>query len=1477
MHPIIAASDACILTLILLLILPGPRRFLLRLRHHLTESITRIGWIRRVLFVAGVIHPQLKGEHAPLVEDDKSLLVSGVHVDVGQMVGLVMGDAAGEGLGMIGAAVLGWTIVTILILIQSDVHPTAFVLATLSSITHAVSHILESIDKDLPTFLHPPQFISTWPSSPPFFLSWSLLPSGQGAMTRKMPLSELPGGVVPSREEEASVFREVVLYLDDLPDLSASDKAESVVMRFKAFSNSSKIKHLGLRLLAFELPYFIFQTSCSFSANMLAIAAPFLLYRITGFIQDESSTSTDTVLVPLGYAALLGLACMLRALCDGQAWHTGRRVGIRLRSILIDAIYKKGLRRVTVAPSAAAAQALAASGKDPNAAPLLTTVEVEEADEKPKGASSTPDTASTSTTTPTVDTTKPDAAKSETKQDDTASVGKIVTLMSSDCEKIHCWEYLGVGHAFGVAGFCGVGSHVVDGARAWYIAEWANRLLEELMGRTDRRTDVVNEALQGIRIIKFFAWEKNFLRKIKEARSKEMSSLVAFFYQNAVSQLVWDGAPLLVSFGTFFVYTVIAGKELDAKTAFASISLFNSLRIPLLAFPEIMVELFQLNVSVGRIQKFLDSPELEKYEAKRDVVVEEGVDLGFKDGWFSWHVADEPEETSTKKKGKNSTDETTPLLSSSSSSSTLTTLTDSTQSPTAAFTLRNLTLSLPIHGLTIITGSTGSGKSSIIQALLGEMKRVSGEKYLPTGGVAYVAQTSWLMNATIRDNICFGEEFEEGRYGRVVRACALEKDLESFEAGDLTEIGEKGINLSETTCVPRSCVYSRASFILLDDPLSAVDAPTARHLFDQAICGLLRDRTRILVTHAVALTLPRADLVVVLGNGEIVASGPPRDISTVIAGMEGADFNITPIPTASINEPLQEPIKDYGFGKTREDARKLVAAEESQTGAVKLTLFLVVFLAALGIERGAQAMDSFWIKRWVEAYKGGKCTEVFGGGSGVGWRTLSGVLEVTRRRVGYMISLLIGFWERPFRFFDKTPVGRILNRASKDISTIDREVMMSYYFFFALLLDLVAITVIVTSITPFFIVAFLPFIWIYYGIAKDYLASSRELKRLDSVTRSPIYSMFSESLVGASTIRAYGAEQRFQTESLRRVNLNHRAYLYLWCANRWLGVRISTVAGLVIFTAAGITVLSRQTIGPGLAGISLIWSLNFSDYLIWLIRVHAGLEMSLNAVERVGEYLEIEQEAGEAVEGVVVPTQWPTAGAISFNNLELRYAPDLDPVLKDVSFEIPGGSKVGIVGRTGAGKSSLTLALFRIVEPSSGHITIDGLNTSHIPLATLRSNLTIIPQDPFGDDDVWRCLQRVHILETMQTTEGGGEGGETVDVGFGGCGGWGNFSQGQRQLLCLARALLKSSKIAVLDEATASVDHETDARIQQTIRGPDFANVTVLSIATVFAPLQTMTTLSSLIKASCRREWGDGGVGGDDETGVEVAPPPPYV
>ncbi|KAJ3286409.1 hypothetical protein HDU79_006491 [Rhizoclosmatium sp. JEL0117] len=884
------------------------------------------------------------------------------------------------------------------------------------------------------------------------------------------------------------------------------------------------------------------------------------------------------------------------------------------------------------------------------------------------------------------------------------------------------------------------------------------------------------------------------------------------------------------------------------------------------------------------------------------------------------------------------------------------------------------------------SSDTGQSKdqTDMILALLGEMKRLGGRAFLPKNSmaadssVAYVAQTAWLLNATIRENILMGHAFDEKRYRETLEACSLVRDLETFSGGDLTEIGEKGVSISggqkQRISLARA-VYSDASVVLLDDPLSAVDAPTARHLLKYAVLGALKGRTVILVTHAVGLVAPFADHVVILQNGEVVSQGTPTEIAS--------DPNVPDITHQMLAQTVvltdeEDVKKDPNAAEKKdvvasdEDGTKLVEDEKRETGSVSWKvyktywdaggglLFLISFVVFQWLQSGANVSTDWWLSKWTSSANatepvgnmtsafvygpvqqfgaaplmmaagfvdGTKTTNVVSlqsfvasavsatGGLGhsetMFFIAIYGLLGFMKVLVAVILnlinvfgairasrslheSLLASVLGAPLRFFETTPLGRILNRFSKDISTIDEDVMNSVFYFCHQLVKGATIIAVISYSAPWFLISFFPIFYAYMSITQQYLNVSRELKRLQSISRSPIFSLFSECLAGVVTVRAYNQTARFQQMSSDRVNTNHKAFYLLWTANRWLCIRTDMISAVVILCAGGAVISGN--VNAGWAALTLLYAGQFSEALLWIVRMHADMEMSMNSVERCREYMDIEQEPARVVEGYRPSAEWPEKGEISVDGLSVRYGGDDQPfVLNGVTFKTRPGEKIGVVGRTGAGKSTLSLAFFRIIPLAQGSITIDGMDIGRMGLSDLRSKLTIIPQDPVlftgtvrsnldphgecDDAELWHVLRSTHVLESVNGATESGSSSTTLTPGVSATDldavatndevtltnpslkrvassatmksmsssmssnsgnsltldspvteNGGNFSQGQRQLLCMARALLRKSKVIFLDEATASIDAATDAKIQQTIR-EELKDATVLTIA----------------------------------------------
>jgi ABC-type multidrug transport system fused ATPase/permease subunit len=884
--------------------------------------------------------------------------------------------------------------------------------------------------------------------------------------------------------------------------------------------------------------------------------------------------------------------------------------------------------------------------------------------------------------------------------------------------------------------------------------------------------------------------------------------------------------------------------------------------------------------------------------------------------------------------------------------------------------LINLDVNFPVGRLSIIAGPTGSGKTSLLMALLGEMKLIEGRVHLPGGmtsraelpvdpatglvdSVAYCAQEAWLVNATVKENIIFASPLDEKRYRAVLKACALERDIEILDAGDKTLVGEKGISLSggqkQRISLARA-VYSSARHLLLDDCLSAVDSHTAKHLFRQALTGpLMLNRSCVLVTHNVALAVPQADHVVVLENGKVAAQGRPDDVAAT--GALGDEFFKSRPGSRASSRGLSRAHSDCGEDNADESTNgnangtangkkdeKSELAEGKATGSIKWST-VIMYLRSMGsgyywvvavsifcMQQLGSVSTNIWIRQWANAYHTASVNQedvgsyaaaahlkppTFNVGSVSKVSTwvpqqLSSRFSSTAAdgdvNVGYYLGVyaVLGllyiaislsreavlFWgslhaswkihdrllkavmHAKFRFFDSTPLGQLMNRFSKDVESVDQEVAPVAIGMLHSLASVIMIVILISVITPGFLIAGVFITLVYTALGAVYLNSSRDLKRLESVQRSPLYQQFGETLNGIVTIRAYGDGPRFIVDNHRRINAYNRPHIYLWASNRWLALRVDWTGALVSFFSATFVLLNIGKIDAGAAGLSLTYAVTFTENVLWLVRLYSEVQQNMNSVERVREYLEVEQEAAPVIEENRPTTDWPSQGAVDFKSYTTRYRPDLDPVLKEVSFSVKPGEKVGIVGRTGAGKSSLALALFRGLEAEKGQIVIDGVDIGAIGLRDLREAITIVPQDPtlftgtirsnldpfglFSDAEIFTAIRRVHLIgsgtsgtatpatsSTFTAVEGNGMNGSTVSVADNKnifhnldslvSESGSNLSQGQRQLLCLARALLKKPRVLMMDEATASIDYATDAKIQETLR--ELRDSTIITIA----------------------------------------------
>ncbi|XP_066891022.1 multidrug resistance-associated protein 1-like isoform X5 [Kogia breviceps] len=977
------------------------------------------------------------------------------------------------------------------------------------------------------------------------------------------------------------------------------------------------------------------------------------------------------------------------------------------------------------------------------------------------------------------------------------STGEIINLMSADAQQLmdltaninllwsapfqilmaisSLWQELGPAVLAGVAVLVFV---VPVNA---LVAHRMKKLKKSQTKNKDKQIKLLNEILHGIKILKLYAWEPSYKKKIIEIREQELEVQKSAGYLAVFSMLTLTCIPFFVSLATFGVYFLLdEGNILTATKVFTSMSLFNILRLPLFDLPMVISAVVQTRISLVRLEDFLNTEDFHPRSIETKYIGDHAI--GFTNASFSW---------------------------------------DKTGIPI----LKDLNIKIPEGALVAVIGQVGSGKSSLLSAVLGEMEKLKGVVQRK-GSVAYVSQQAWIQNCILQENILFGSVMQKQLYERVLEACALLPDLEQLPNGDQTEIGERGVNISggqrHRVSLARA-VYSGADIYLLDDPLSAVDVHVGKQLFEKVIgsSGMLKNKTRILVTHNLTL-LPLMDLIVVMESGRVAQMGTYQELLSktkyltnllqAFSEQEKAHalkrvsvINSRTVLKEQILEQNDRPLLDQG-------KQFSVGKEKVPVGGVKFSIILK-YLQAFGwlwvwlnvaTYLGQNLVgigQNLWLSAWAkEAKHMNNFTEwkrirsnklnIYGLlGLMQGLFVCSGAYVLTRGSLAASrtlhAQLLDNLLHLPLQFFETNPIGQIINRFTK----------------------------------------------------RYYVASSQQIRRLAGASRSLVLSHFSETLLGVSTIRAFGHEQRFIQQNKEVVNENLVCFYNNVISNRWLSVRLEFLGNLMVFFASLLAVLAGNSIDSAIVGLSISCALNITQSLNFWVRKACEIETNAVSIERVCEYENMDKEA-PWIMSKRPPSQWPNKGIVEFVNYQARYRDDLGLALQDITFQTHGEEKIGIVGRTGAGKSTLSNCLFRIVERSGGKIIIDGIDISTIGLHDLRGKLNIIPQDPvlfsgtlqmnldpldkYSDGELWEVLELCHLKGFVQSLPKKllheiSEGGE-------------NLSVGQRQLVCLARALLRKTKILILDEATASIDFETDNLVQTTIR-KEFSDCTILMIA----------------------------------------------
>uniref|UniRef100_A0A671QFW2 ATP-binding cassette sub-family C member 10 n=1 Tax=Sinocyclocheilus anshuiensis TaxID=1608454 RepID=A0A671QFW2_9TELE len=1107
------------------------------------------------------------------------------------------------------------------------------------------------------------------------------------------------------------------------------------------------VKLLQVLHKAFGLRYYLLGV-LKLAASMLAFAGPLLLGGLVGFMETEGAPLSKGVWCAVGLFASTFLAALLRNVFVYEV----SKVALQARAAVISTIYSKALK--------VSASALARF-----------------------------------------------------------SMGEVVNFMSTDTDRVvnffnsfhEVWSlpfqfvlalyllYLQVGVAF--LGGVGVAVLLVPLNKVL-----ASRILENnkhMLLHKDGRVKLMTEILFGIRVLKYYNWEEHFTQKIAEARKNELHHLKLLKYLDAVCVYTWAALPMVISILTFITY-VLLGNSLTAAKVFSTLALVEMLILPLNAFPWVLNGTLEAKVSLDRIQRFLTIQDQDLTVYYSQVCPEDPLSVvEMNRASFSWKQSEEHDSDSVPD--------------------------DKTEdgSPPHSFYLHALSLSVKRGSLVAVVGKVGCGKSSLLAAITGELSRSGGEVFVRgrEQGFGLAVQEPWIQHATVQDNILFGRDFDSMFYQAVIEACALADDLNILPGGDQTEVGENGVTLSggQKSCLALArAVYMDKEIYLLDDPLAAVDADVAHHLMEKCILGILKNKTRILCTHRIEF-VDKADVVVLMDNGLIVKTGTPKEVLSLVKAPKDCKNNSNAKEKGTDAFQMSEPVSWMVWMHASKNVSDwwlshwISHMKDNMTQLVSLSadsLLMLTFLSPERLmfhasDRGSETSGnmSSELKFYMTVYGSlAAANTVFTAARAFlfAYGAICAATVVHKR-------LLSSVLKATMTFFDTTPLGRILNRFSSDIYSVDDSLPFVLNILLANVFGLIGMLVVMSYGMPWVLLPLLPLGMLYFQTQCFYRHSSRELKRL---------------CMRASGHTTRSENYRFEEENERRLEQNQRCLFNSNAAMQWLDIGLQMIGVTVVTGISVIAVIQHQlkSIDPGLVGLSLSYALSITNLLSGLIFSFAQTEMQLVSIERTEEYsTNIPQEPQQASTEVL--NSWPEKGRVEFMGAVLAYRPGLPNALDGVNLEVLPGERVGIVGHTGSGKSSLFLALFRMVELNQGQILLDGVDISSVRLSNLRSKLAIIPQDPFlfsssvrenldphgrhPDFHLLDAIEQCHLGDVVQRI-----GGLDSEVGERGK----SLSVGQRQLLCLARALLTEADILCIDEATASVDHKTDMLLQKTIR-----------------------------------------------------------
>ncbi|KAJ7274255.1 P-loop containing nucleoside triphosphate hydrolase protein [Mycena rebaudengoi] len=1264
-------------------------------------------------------------------------------------------------------------------------------------------------------------------------------------------------------------YRNSQLTEEDLYPLCDTDASKHLmtisVPHMDAFSSGKK-RHIFFGLMR------VFRVEFSLSAMLQAFlvvanfASPVAMQRLLSYLETRDE---DTVVRPWVWILVLFLGPVCWSLAFQFYIFINTRTLVRTEAIITQLVFAHSLRIRMKAETAATDSPV----ESPEPASPRTETDAETIDEAQANGTPENGESSAGTETATLQASSssikslakqpPKATEEPATKSQGSLTGKINNLVTTDLGNIVdsrsflmlfiyiplqivlCILFL---HSLlGWAVWVGLGSIVLLTPLPGIMAKLVQSVQRERLKRTDERVQSVSEAVNVLRMVKLFGWETKMKDRIAGKRDDELIWIRRRRLLELANNVVNFLIPIVTMVATFGAYTFVMGEPLNASKVFSSITVFDLLRETIDEATWWLNQLITGKVSLDRVNDFLQNTELlDAFDETTtpvlfpaDSVADERI--GFRNATFSWSKD-----------------------------------TDGALSRSRRDFLLKIEDELIFERgrINLVVGPTGSGKTSLLHALLGEMhwipSTLASWYNLPRGdGVAYAAQESWVLNETIKDNIIFDTAFDEERYKKVIYQCALEPDLALFQAGDQTEVGEKGLTLSggqKARLTLARAVYSTAGILLLDDVLAALDVHTAQWIVEKCLGGdLVKGRTVILVTHNVALARPIAHFVVTFGaDGRVKSQGSIAELtksSGALASRIRKDQQALDKVQQEVDTPaaLEKPVP-------KADG-KLIVAEEIQEGhvsaaAVKMYLlsmagrypflFFFSFCGCLLFQHVLIAVRTWVLGYWARQYDFYPAPDVpvlfymslfVGIVSAFTLAVMAAftILVFGQLRASKKIhkNLTESILSAPLRWLDVTPTSRIIARVTNDVRAVDDAIPAQLWQLSAMANSMLVKFVAVIIYTPIFFFPGLLVGAVGSWVGQMYIAAQLPVKRLMSNTRAPVLAHFGAAISGLVSIRAYGAEKKFGLESLSRIDRYTRAGRNFYNLNRWVSIRIDALGSLFSAALSAYLVYVAHTSAAD-TGFIITMSVTFTSTLLWAVRILNEFEVQGNSLERIQSYVNIEHEK-PVTEAGKPPAYWPASGDLRVENLSARYSEDGPDVLHGVSFHVKSGERVGIVGRTGSGKSSLTLSLLRCI-PTEGSIIYDGMETSELNLDALRSSITIIPQvpellsgtlranlDPFSqyDDSELNSALRAAGLFTLQNEMN--EGRLTLDSAI--SSGGSNLSVGQRQIFALARAIVRKSKILILDEATSAIDYKTDAIIQTSLRQELPSDVSLITVA----------------------------------------------